>query len=125
MLVLFVRNCYIRYCKSSIICYNDIIIIIAQKGGAISTDPNDMYYSVLSDKVRYFKEDEKGESKMCKVLEEMKDEAEKRAEERMKVQFANFLLDDGEMPIEKIAKVARLTIDRVRELAAQKTVPNS
>ena len=89
------------------------------------TDPDDMYYSELSDKVRYFKQDGKGASKMCKVLEEMTEEAEKRAEERMKVQFANDMIDQGGFTLESIAKLSRLTIDRVRELSAQKAVPNS
>ncbi len=38
------------------------------------TDPDDMNYKQLADKVRYFKEDEKGVATMCKVLEEMRDE---------------------------------------------------
>ena len=62
---------------------------------------------------------------MCKVLEEMTEEAEKRAEERMKVQFANDMIDQGGFTLESIAKLSRLTIDRVRELAAQKAIPNS
>lgn len=89
------------------------------------TDPDDMYYSELSDKVRYFKQDEKGASKMCKVLEEMKQEAINATREEERLQFANFLIEDGHMPLEKIAKAAQLTIDRVRELAAQKAIPNS
>ncbi|MBO6214891.1 MAG: hypothetical protein J6N76_05070 [Lachnospiraceae bacterium] len=34
------------------------------------TDPDDMNYKELADKVRYFKEDEKGVATMCKVMEE-------------------------------------------------------
>ena len=34
-------------------------------------DPNDMYSDVLAERVRFFKEDEKGVATMCKVMEEI------------------------------------------------------
>jgi hypothetical protein len=42
------------------------------------TDPDDMHYKELADKVRYFKEDEKGVAVMCKVMEDMRNEEAKR-----------------------------------------------
>ena len=44
------------------------------------TEAKDMYYHVLADRVRYFKEDEKGVTVMCKAMEDMRNEA--RAEGR-------------------------------------------
>ena len=35
------------------------------------SDPNDMYSDVLTERVRFFKEDEKGGAAMCKVMEEI------------------------------------------------------
>ena len=35
------------------------------------SDPNDMYSEVLAERVRFFKEDEKGVAAMCKVMEEI------------------------------------------------------
>ena len=35
------------------------------------SDPNDMYSDVLAERVRFFKEDEKGVAAMCKVMEEI------------------------------------------------------
>lgn len=35
------------------------------------SDPNDMYSDVLAERVRFFKEDEKGVATMCKVMEEI------------------------------------------------------
>ena len=35
------------------------------------TNPNDMYSEVLAERVRFFKEDEKGVATMCKVMEEI------------------------------------------------------
>ena len=37
----------------------------------LCSDPNDMYSDVLAERVRFFKEDEKGVAAMCKVMEEI------------------------------------------------------
>ena len=42
------------------------------------TNPDDMHYKELADKVRYFKEDEKGVATMCKVMEDMRNENTKQ-----------------------------------------------
>ena len=41
------------------------------------TSAKDMFYEVLADRVHYFKEDEKGVAVMCKVMEDMRNEAAK------------------------------------------------
>ena len=38
------------------------------------TNPNDMYSDVLAERVRFFKEDEKGVTAMCRVMEELYNE---------------------------------------------------
>lgn len=38
------------------------------------TDPKDMKYPVLAERVKYFKEDTKGVTNMCKALEDMRNE---------------------------------------------------
>ena len=48
------------------------------------TNPEDMHYKILADKTRYFKEDEKGVAVMCKVVEDLCNDA--KIEEK-KVQF--------------------------------------
>lgn len=40
------------------------------------SDPNDMYSDVLAERVRFFKEDEKGVAAMCKVMEEIRKDGE-------------------------------------------------
>ena len=39
------------------------------------TDAKDMYYKILADRVRYFKEDAKGVEAMCRAMEDMRKEA--------------------------------------------------
>ena len=41
------------------------------------TDPNDITYEVLAERVRYFKEDAEGVAVMCKAMEDMRNEAAK------------------------------------------------
>ena len=38
------------------------------------TNPNEMYYKTLADRVRYFKESEKGVNNMCELMKELRDE---------------------------------------------------
>ena len=49
------------------------------------TSADDMYYRELADKVRYFKEDEKEMNAMCKVIEDMRNETARKAEEQTTV----------------------------------------
>ena len=80
------------------------------------TDPNDMHYKELADKVRYFKEDEKGVAAMCRVMEEMRNEtAELRS-----VEIAQQMIQDGKLSLEEIARYSMLAIERVKELANPK-----
>ena len=80
------------------------------------TDPDDMHYKELADKVRYFKEDEKGVAAMCKVMEDMRNEAV----EKDRIQNAIEMLKDG-LSVEKVAQYSRLAIERVKELAMPRT----
>ncbi len=39
------------------------------------TDPDDMYYKVLADEVRFYKENQEGVSQMCQIMEEIRDKS--------------------------------------------------
>ena len=56
------------------------------------TDPDDMHYKELADKVRFFKEDEKGVATMCKVMEDMRNETAKKTEEQTTVNHINDIM---------------------------------
>ena len=72
------------------------------------TDAKDMRYKILADRVRYFKEDEKGVATMCKAMEEM------RKEELIEV--AERLLKLKKLSYEEIAEIAKLTVEEVKAL---------
>ena len=76
------------------------------------TDAGKMNYEILADRVRYFKEDEKGVATMSRVMEEIRNETERAKA----IKDAKGMLESGKLTYEEIAKIAELTIDEVRAL---------
>ena len=79
-------------------------------------NPENMHYKILADRVRYFKEDEKGVRAMCKAVEELCREEKHEA----MMDAAKRLLEDGTLTVEKIAECVGLTVEEVKELTEQK-----
>lgn len=77
----------------------------------------DMYYSQLARKMRYLKEDEKGVETMCRVMEEMRDEAVMYD----RIENALTMISDGKLPLEDIARYSSLPLEKVRELAENRS----
>jgi len=75
------------------------------------TDAADMNFKLLADRTRYLKENPKGVSEMCKVIEDMLKE--------QRIEIARSMLSDGMLSLEKIAEYARLSLDDVRKLQAE------
>lgn len=77
------------------------------------TSADEMHYQILADRVRYFKEDKEGVATMCKIMEDMKNEAAKRNS----IETARVLLAMGKLSYEEIAQSVRLlTVDEVKSL---------
>lgn len=76
------------------------------------TDAGKMNYKILADRVRYFKEDEKGVAAMSRVLEEMRKETARETA----IKVTKGMLESGKLTYEEIAKITELTIDEVRAL---------
>ena len=81
------------------------------------TKADGMYYKELSDKVRHYKESEEGVKTMCDIWEEVKNEGKIEAS----IENAKTMLKDGSLPYEKIAEFSGLSIEKVRELAGNKS----
>ena len=73
------------------------------------TNPDDMHYAPLRERVRYFKENEKGVLSMSNVVDEIKQEEREAVAER--------LLKKGKMSYEEIAEISCLTLEKVMNLA--------
>ena len=81
------------------------------------TDPKDMNYKILAERVRYFKEDEKGVATMCRVMEDMRNETARET----CLETARSLLTIGKLTYEEIAQATKLTVDEVEELDKKKS----
>ena len=89
------------------------------------TNAADMYYTTLSDRVRFFKESKEGILIMCKVMEDMRKESlQEGVKEGLKegaINTAKRMLTDGMLTLEKIAEYAGLPLDEVKKLKAEQT----
>lgn len=72
-------------------------------------NPSDMYYKILADKTRYFKEDKEGVAAMCKIMEDLINSEKK--------EIALKMLQDGKLEKEEIARYLDLTLEQVEEIA--------
>ena len=88
------------------------------------TDPDDMSYPILAQRVRYFKEDTKGVATMCRAMEEMRAEAAEKAAREARhaqsVESAKSMLADG-LPYETIARYTNLPIEEIKALDKPKS----
>ncbi len=79
------------------------------------TNPDDMHYEALAKKARYYKQDEKGVAAMCKIMEDMRNEAELNKAKKMAIR----MIKAGKMSLEDIADYTELSLDTIKELASQ------
>ena len=84
------------------------------------TNPEDMFYSLLAEQVKYFKETEGGKKVMCKVVEEL---VEKRADEiaaeivlEEKKHMAKKIFASGKLSVGEVAECTGLPVNVVEEL---------
>lgn len=86
----------------------------------LCTNPDDMNYEVLAKKARYFKQDKEGVTSMCKMLEDMRNEAAQNAELKTARETAERLIKKGKMTIEEIAEcVPLLSLDELKKIEKQ------
>ncbi len=87
------------------------------------TEPDDMNFEELAKRARYFKKDEKGVAAMCKMMEDMRNEAAREAAQKAELnkakKMAVRMIRTGKMPLEDIADYTELSLDTVKELASQ------
>ncbi len=81
------------------------------------TDPADMYYGVLAERVRFFKESKEGIAVMCKAMEDMRNQAVKDS----MIEVAVRMLTDGTLTPEKIAEYVGLPLEEVEKLKRDKS----
>lgn len=76
------------------------------------TNADDMNFELIAERTRYLKENPKGVSEMCKVIEDML--TQERRETTIAV--AKKMIADGFLTLEKIAEYVGLSLDEVKSL---------
>lgn len=76
------------------------------------TRPEDMKYKILANRVRYFKEDEKGVDDMSQILDDMRKET---AHENA-LEIAERMLASGKFSYEEVAVYVNLSVDEIKKL---------
>ena len=82
------------------------------------TDAADMYYEILADRVRFFKESKEGIEIMCRAMEDMRNQTLK---EGMK-EVALRMLAAGKYALEEIVNISGLSLEEVKQLKADRSV---
>ena len=83
------------------------------------TNPADMNYGVLADRVRFFKESKEGVAIMCKVIEEMRLQERQEGMMEKAQEVAAKMLRAGKYAFEEIADLSGLSLDDVNALRAK------
>ena len=78
------------------------------------TDPSDMFYDILANRVRYFKESKEGIAVMCKAMEDMRNQTLKEG----MMEVALRMLKAEKYALDEIAAISGLSLDEVKKLKA-------
>lgn len=86
-----------------------------------STSSENMFYGILKDGMRHYKETQGGRTEMCKAIEKygkeqrLEGKSEGRIEE--KIETAKRLIAKGKSSLEEIAEATELPLECVKEIA--------
>lgn len=92
------------------------------------TRADDMKFELMAERTRYLKENPKGVSEMCKVMEDMRNEALKEGIKEGKKEgikegaiiSARRMITIGKYDLDEIANISGLSLDEVKKLQADK-----
>lgn len=87
------------------------------------SDPSDMYYDVLADRVRFFKEEKEGIAVMCKAMEDMRRESMqegiKEGISKGMKSAALRMLNAGKYTLDEIVSISGLSLEEIQKLKAK------
>lgn len=84
------------------------------------TGTDDMKFELMAERTRYLKENPKGVSEMCKVMEDMRNEALKEGIKEGAIISARRMITIGKYDLDEIANISGLSLDEVKKLQADK-----
>lgn len=87
------------------------------------TNPSDMIFEPLAERVRFFKESKEGVAIMCKAIEDMRNqerlEGILEGERKKAIEIARRMLKAGKYTDDEIADVSGISITEVKALRAE------
>lgn len=86
------------------------------------TEADDMKFDLMAERTRYLKENPKGVQEMCKVMEDMRNEAANLAAQKKAMDIASAMIMAGKYALEEISALCGLSLDEVRLLQVNKKV---
>ena len=85
-----------------------------------STQASDMNIELMADRTRYLKENPKGVSEMCRIMEDMRKESLKEGIQEEKKMTVIRMLEAGKYLLEEIANISGLSLEEVNQLKAER-----
>ena len=94
------------------------------------TTASDMNFELMAERTRYLKENSKGVSEMCRIMEDMREESLKAGIKMGKkagikegaIQTAKRMLALGKYTLEEISGISGLSLEEVKKLEAEKAI---
>ena len=86
------------------------------------TQASDMNFELMADRTRYLKENPKGVSEMCRIMEDMRKESLQEGVKEGAISTAKKMLADGLIALEKISEFVGLSIDEIKKIEAGQTI---
>lgn len=83
------------------------------------TNADDMNFKLMAERTRYLKENPKGVSEMCKVIEDMRQEERTEATKAEKNKTALRMMKAGRYTLEEIVSISGLPLDEVKKLQTE------
>ena len=84
------------------------------------TRADDMKFELMAERTRYLKENPKGVSEMCKVMEDMRNETRNETLKESAINTAKRMIIMGKYALDEIVNISGLSLDEVKKLQADK-----
>ncbi len=84
------------------------------------TQADDMNFELMADRTRYLKENPKGVSEMCRIMEDMRNESLKEGIKEGMKEAALRMLAAGKYALEEIANISGLSLEEVNQLKSER-----
>ena len=84
------------------------------------TSADDMNFELMADRTRYLKENPKGVSEMCRIMEDMRNESLKEGIKEGMKEAALRMLAAGKYALEEIANISGLSLEEVNQLKSER-----